>query len=410
MEALTVAWNRPLETVEDARRRARRRLPRQVYDALWAGSQAGVTLRENTRAFSRIYVRTKVGDVPTQPLTATTVMGLDLSLPVIIAPVGAQGIHPDAEVAVARAAAGAGTATSLSSFASQPIEAVAAVNDKALVQLFWIGGRDEILARLERAQKAGAAGLIVTLDWSFPDGRDWGSPYIPASPGWKAMAPYLPQAVLHPSWLLAFLKKGRIPTLEVPNLATETKPHVLFFDAYFEWMQTPPPTWDDLAWLRTAWDGPLMIKGILHPDDARRAVDIGADALSVSNHGGNDMDGVIPSIAALGAVVDAVGDEIEILLDSGVRRGSDVVKAMAMGARAVLIGRAHLWALAARGETGVTEILEVFRRGIIQSLTAMGVEGVGALGPEHVVVPEHFYDSEDLAAAGPPVDVSSDHI
>ncbi|MDQ3783102.1 MAG: alpha-hydroxy-acid oxidizing protein, partial [Actinomycetota bacterium] len=163
------------------------------------------------------------------------------------------------------------------------------------------------------------------------------------------------------------------------------------------------------AWLRGQWDGPLMIKGVLHPEDARRAVDVGAEAVVVSNHGGNDMDGAIPSIAALPAVVDAVGAEIEVLLDSGIRRGSDVVKALAMGARAVMIGRAHLWALAAGGETGVAQILEVFRRGIAQSLTAIGVSGVDALGPQHVIVPEHFYDAQDPAAAGnrtPPTDAS----
>lgn len=396
--------DRPLETVEDARRRAKRRLPRQVYDALWAGSQAGVTLRENVRAFSRIYVNTVVGDMPSEPRTETTVMGMSLSMPVLIAPVGAQGIQPEAELAVARAAAAAGTATSLSSFASHPIEPVAAANDKTLFQLFWIGGRDEIVARLHRVREAGAVGLIVTLDWSFPDGRDWGSPYIPANPGWKAMAPYVPQALVHPSWLLGFLKQRRIPDLEVPNLATDTRPKVLFFEAYWDWMQTPPPTWEDLAWLRGEWDGPLMIKGILDPDDARKAVDIGATAISVSNHGGNDMDGAIPSIAALPAVVEAVGDQVEILLDSGVRRGSDVIKAVAMGARAVMIGRAHLWALAARGEAGVSEILEVFRRGIIQGLRATGVGNIADLGGSHVIVPEHFYDSQDPESTGPRVD------
>lgn len=389
----------PLETVEDARRRAKRRLPRQVYSALWAGSQQGVTLQENVRAFSRIYVNTTVVNMPSQPRVATTVMGLDLSLPVLTAPVGAQGVHPDSELAVARATADAGTAICLSSFASQPIEAVTEVNAKTIFQLFWIGDRDEISARLDRAGSAGAAGLIVTVDWSFPHGRDWGSPYIPADRSWRALAPYLPQALIHPSWLWGFLRRGKIPTLEVPNLATEEHRRPLFFEAYHRWMQTPPPTWDDLAWLRKQWPGPLMIKGILRPSDARHAVDIGADAISVSNHGGNDMDGVIPSIAALPHIVDAVGDKVEVLLDGGIRRGSDVVKAQALGAKAVMIGRAHLWALAARGEAGVREILGVFYRDIAQSLRAMGVADVADLRPEHVIVPEHFYDSHDPATS-----------
>lgn len=403
-----MATHRPLETVEDARRRASRRLPAQVYRALWAGSQAGVSLAENVRAFSRIHVVTRVGNAPAAPRTATTVMGIDLSLPVLIAPVGAQGIQPEAEVAVARAAAAAGTATSLSSFASQPIEAVAAANGKTLYQLFWIGSRQDILGRLHRARRAGAAGLIVTLDWSFPDGRDWGSPYIPATPGWKALAPYVPQALLHPSWLFGFVRQGKLPNLGVPNLITDSRSQVLFFEAYGDWMQTPPVTWEDLAWLRQQWEGPLMVKGILHPEDARRVVDVGAEALVVSNHGGNDMDGVVPSIAALPGIVDAVGGEIEVLLDSGIRRGSDVVKALAMGARAVMIGRAHLWALAAGGEVGVAQILEVFRRGIVQTLTAIGVASVDALGPQHLIVPNHFYDSQDQAADGARIPSAAD--
>jgi heme/flavin dehydrogenase (mycofactocin system) len=396
-----MALRGPLETVEDARRRAKRRLPRPVYMALWAGSQAGQTLKENVEAFSLIYMKTHVGDAPKDPDLSTRVFGQTLSMPLLISPVGAQGICPNAEVSVARAAAAAGTAMGLSSFASQPIEAVAAANRQTLFQLFWAGTRDEIAARVERARRAGAIGLIATLDWSFPEGRDWGSPYIPQHIDISAVARYAPEAITHPFWLLDFVRNEGIPTLEVPNMSNEERPNPGFFEAYGAWMNTPPPTWDDIAWLREQWDGPLMVKGILHPDDARRARDLGADALSVSNHGGNDMDGVVPSIAALPAVVDAVGNQIDVLQDGGIRRGSDVVKALALGAKAVMIGRAYLWALAARGETGVREILEVFRAGIKQTLIAIGVESVQAVKSEHIILRERFYDFYGRTPHGP---------
>lgn len=191
-----------LETVEDARRRSKRRLPRQVYLALLSGSQAGVTLRENVRAFHHILIETQVGDWPEAPQLGTTVAGHRLSLPVLLSPVGAQAVHPDGELAVARAAAEVGTAYGLSTFASQPMEDVVAANPQTMFQLFWIGDRDDISARVDRAKRAGASGLILTLDWTFPTGRDWGSPFIPMQLDWKSMARYAPQALLHPAWLL----------------------------------------------------------------------------------------------------------------------------------------------------------------------------------------------------------------
>lgn len=380
-----------LETVEDARRRAKRRLPRQVYLALLSGSQAGVTLRANVRSFHELLLETRVADWPRDVDLATTVAGHELSLPVICSPVGAQAVHPDGELAVARAAAEAGTAYGLSTFASQPLEDVVAANPQTMFQLFWIGSRDEIAARVDRAKRAGASGLILTLDWTFPTGRDWGSPYIPMQLDWKAMARYVPQALLHPTWLWSFVRSGELPTLGVPNLTAEPgDPEPAFFEAYGQWMQTPMPTWDDVAWLREQWDGPFLVKGILDPEDARRAADHGADAISVSNHGGNDVDGAVPSIVALPRVADAVGGRVDVFLDGGVRRGSDVVKAVALGAKAVLIGRAYLWGLAARGQAGVREILDIFHQDMVQTMTAIGASTVADIGRDHVIVPPGF--------------------
>ena len=198
-------------------------------------------------------------------------------------------------------------------------------------------------------------GLIVTTDWSFSHGRDWGSPKIPEQMDLRTMLRMSPEVITRPGWLWRFGKTLRPPDLRVPNLAGRGEPGPPFFAAYGEWMSTPPPTWADIAWLRELWGGPFMLKGVMRLDDAKRAVDAGVSAISVSNHGGNNLDGTPASIRALPAVADAVGDQIEVLLDGGIRRGSDVVKALALGARAVMIGRAYLWGLAAAGQTGCGE-------------------------------------------------------
>ena len=160
--------------------------------------------------------------------------------------------------------------------------------------------------------------------------------------------------------------------------------------AYGEWMKTPQPSWQDLAWLRETWNGPLLIKGIIRPDDARRAADIGAAAISVSNHGGNNLDGTLATLRALPGIVKAVGDQLEVLLDGGIRRGADVVKALALGARAVLIGRAYLWGLAADGQAGVADVLAILREGIDETLAGLGRASIEELGPNDVIVPYGF--------------------
>jgi L-lactate dehydrogenase (cytochrome) len=303
---------------------------------------------------------------------------------VLISPTGVQAVRPEGELAVARAAASAGTAMGLGSFASKPIEAVVEANPKTFFQMYWLGTRERMSALMARARAAGARGLIVTLDWSFAHRRDWGSPAIPQRYDLKTLAQLAPSALARPGWLLDWARAGGPPGLMVPNL------EATFFGAYGEWMGTPLPTWDDIAWMRSEWGGPFLVKGIMHPDDARRAVAAGADAISVSNHGGNNLDGSIASLRALPGVVDAVGGEVEILLDGGIRRGSDVVKALALGARAVLIGRAYLWGMAANGEAGVVNVLEILRAGITETLGALGVASIHDLTPDHVILPPHF--------------------
>ncbi|HEY3629652.1 MAG TPA: pre-mycofactocin synthase MftD [Jatrophihabitantaceae bacterium] len=381
------AW---FESVAEAQRRAKKRLPKSVYGALIAGSERGVTLDDNLDAFAELGLAPHVAGHSASRDLATTVLGQPVSLPVIISPTGVQAVHPQGEVAVARAAAARGTAMGLSSYASKPVEEVVAANPQTFFQLYWAGSRDQIRQRMERARSAGAVGLIVTLDWSFSHSRDWGSPVIPERINLRAAARFAPEALRHPRWLAAYARTGHIPDLTVPNMAAPGQPAPTFFGAYGEWMGTPPPQWDDVEWLRANWDGPLLLKGVTRVDDAKRAVAAGVDAISVSNHGGNNLDSTPATIRCLPAVAEAVGDQIEVLLDGGVRRGSDVVKALALGARAVMIGRAYLWGLAANGQAGVENVLDILRNGIDSALLGLGHSSVHDLNRGDLVIPPTF--------------------
>ncbi len=381
------AW---FESVAEAQRRARKRLPSSVYGALIAGSEKGVTAGDNIAAFAELGFAPHVAGLPAKRDLATTVMGQPVSLPVIISPTGVQAVHPDGEVAVARAAAARGTAMGLSSFASRPIEEVVAANPQTFFQTYWAGGRDQMLGYLARARAARVAGLIVTLDWSFAMGRDWGSPVIPERMDLRTMVKLAPQGLSLPRWLLGWARTGQLPGLTVPNMSAAGQTAPTFFGAYGQWMGSPLPTWDDVRWLREQWDGPFMLKGVIRVDDARRAVDAGVTAISVSNHGGNNLDGTPATIRALPAIAAAVGDQAEVLLDGGVRRGGDVVKALALGARAVMIGRAYLWGLAANGQAGVENVLDILRGGIDSALLGLGRSSVHDLTPDDVVIPPGF--------------------
>jgi pre-mycofactocin synthase len=381
------AW---FESVAEAQRRARKRLPASVYGALLAGAERGQTLEDNVQAFTELGFAPHVAGNPAQRELATTVLGQPISLPVIISPTGVQAVHPDGEVAVARAAAARGTAIGLSSFASKPVEDVVAANPQTLFQIYWCGSRDEILARLDRARKAGAVGLILTSDWTFSHSRDWGSPQIPQRTDLRTILQHAPEALLKPRWLAAYARTGRPPQLTVPNMAAPGGEPPAFFGAYGQWMQTPPPSWDDVAWLREQWGGVFMLKGVCRVDNAKRAVDAGVSAISVSNHGGNNLDGTPAAIRALPAVADAVGSQVEVLLDGGIRRGSDVVKALALGARAVMIGRAYLWGLAANGQAGVENVLDILRNGVDSALLGLGKASVLELSRDDVIIPPGF--------------------
>jgi heme/flavin dehydrogenase (mycofactocin system) len=385
------ARNPWFETVAVAQRRAQKRLPRSVYGALVAGSERGVSADDNTAAFAELGFAPHIAGQKPERHMDTTVMGLPVSLPVIISPTGVQAVHPQGEVAVARAAAARGTVMSLSNFASKSIEEVVEANPNTLFQMYWTGDRDVMIQRMDRARAAGAKGLIATLDWSFSMGRDWGSPEIPEKIDLKTMIRMAPEVITKPRWMWEFGRVGHIPDLKAPNLAPPGGEAPTFFGAYYEWMTTPVPTWDDVEWMRKEWGGPFMIKGICRVDDAKRAVDAGVTALSVSNHGGNNLDGTPAAIRMLKPIADAVGDQVEVVLDGGIRRGSDVVKAVALGARAVLIGRAYLWGLAVNGQTGVENVLDILRGGIDSAMRGLGLSSIDELTPDHLVIPDGFH-------------------
>ena len=379
----------PFNNVAEAEKLAKKRLPKAVWLAFKAGNEQGWTLDENIRAYNDLGFSPTIFDRPTigKIDTKTTILGVDVDFPVLISPVGAQAIHPDGEVAAARAAKRMGTAIGLSSYATSSIRDVAAANDKAFFQLYWVGTRDRMEARVEEARRSGAKALIVTLDWSFTPRRDWGvPPNPPMKMDLRTMAELAPHALSRPYWFSRYLLRGTIPELKVPNLFITPDNVPTFGQAWAEFVNTPTPTWEDVKWLRDLWGGPFMIKGVSSIKDAKLAVDMGADAISVSNHGGNNIDGTPSPIRFLPSIVDAVGDDIDVMVDGGIRRGSDVVKALALGAKAVFAGRAYLYGLAVSGEDGVHKVLEILRDGIEETLFGIGKSSIQDLSRDDLVV------------------------
>lgn len=397
--------HKAIETVGEARRKAKKVLPKDVYSALQGGSDGGATMNGNVTAFDEIGMIPRVGVKMAPKLDlAATFMGQPIDLPVVIAPAAALAIHPDAEAGVARAAHRAGTAIGLSNFAATPIEDVIRENPRSFAHVYWSGGRDVIEDRVERFRRAGVKGLIFTLDLSAArvayNPRDWGSPVYPDGINLATMVKYAPMALGNPTWFLRYAKRRSIPALDSPNMSRGAGPVPTLVGGLYEWLDTPVPTWEDVAWLRELWGGPFMVKGILVPDDARRALDAGATTIGVSNHGGNNLDTTPSPLRFLPPVVRAVGDQAEVTFDSGVRRGTDVLKALALGASSVMIGRPWFYGLAAAGERGVYEILDMFRHSIERALLGVGKSSIHDVTVRDLVIPDGFIiDSADCPEA-----------
>lgn len=378
----------PFKNLAEAERLAKKRLPKPVWLAVKAGNEKGITPHDNETAFDELGFSPRIFDRPTSFETRTSIMGTDIDFPVIVSPVGAQAIHPGGEVAAASAANRHGTVMGLSSWATDPLADLLDVNPNVFFQLYWVGSKDEIAKRVLDAKQQGAKALIVTLDWSHTPRRDWGVPPAPPSNmGLKTMLTFGPSALARPRWFSEFLRRGRIPDVKVPNLWGRDKNDIPSFGtAWAEFERTPPPTWEDVKWIRDLWDGPFMVKGINTIKDAKLARDLGADAISVSNHGGNNIDGSPSPLRYLPYIVNAVGDELDVMVDGGVRRGSDVVKSLALGAKAVFIGRAYLYGLALAGEAGVFEVLNILRNGIQETMYGIGKSSIHDLSKEDLMV------------------------
>jgi isopentenyl diphosphate isomerase/L-lactate dehydrogenase-like FMN-dependent dehydrogenase len=379
-------------SIADFRPMAQRRLPRAVFDYLDGGADGEVTLRENCRVFEDITFRPRHAVALDGCELCTRVLGFDLSLPFLLAPVGySRLMHPGGEVAAARAAGAAGTAYILSTISGHRLEDVkAASRGPVFYQLYLMGGRAAAEAVIERARVAGFSALVVTIDTAVSgmrerDFRNGMKELI--SGGLLAKLPFIPEILKHPGWLISFLRDGGLSAL--PNVVVPGQGPMTLVDIGAA-LARAAVTWADLRWIRECWRGPIVVKGVLTGDDARRAIDAGAAAVSVSNHGARQLDGVPASLRALPEVVKAVNGQAEVLMDGGIRRGTDIVKAICMGARAVLCGRAYAYGLAAAGEAGVARAIEILRADLERTLRLLGCPSVVALDRSYVNVPKSW--------------------
>jgi len=367
-----------VRSVEAAKRAAKRRLPRAVYDYIDGGKEAETTAIANEIALSRVLFSPKIGTGITHLDVQAMVLGQRIRMPVVIAPTGfIRIVHPDGEMGVARAAAAAGIPITLSNVCGVPVQRVGVTNPNTWFQLYMLDGRKGAAFAMDLARQAGCRVLLVTMDVAGVAPSDRMNRTLPSSITVRTALEFLPQAWRTPRWLISFLRGGL--TMHAPNAPRKSNGEEYRLADIGGLIVATPPTWDDLAWIREQWRGPLVLKGVMRVDDAERAVAMGADGISVSNHGAKVLDGTPASIAVLPEIVDAIGHKIDVLFDGGVRRGADVVRACALGAKAVLIGRPYLWGLAAEGEVGVADILALFHRGISTTLANLGCPSIQAL-------------------------------
>ena len=377
--------------VSDLRLAARRRLPKSVFDYIDGGAETEWTMRENSRVFDDVILRPRSGVATYQCDLSTTVLGEKIALPFILAPVGSTRMfYPRGEEVAARVAGEAGTIYTLSTLAGCGVADVkAATTGPVWYQLYIIGGRDVAIAGIERAKNAGCSALAVTIDTPVVgmrerDVRNGVRELVSKKP--LAMFPHVFQFLARPRWLAAYLRDGGL--MKFPNIVLKDGP-MPYADVGAA-LEHAMVSWDDFAWIREAWKGPIIAKGVHTADDARRAIDHGAQAVIVSNHGGRQLDGVAPSLRVLPEVLDAAKGQIEVLFDSGIRRGSDVVKTLALGARAVLIGRAYAYGLGAAGGAGVKRAIDILRADILRTMKLLGIASVHDLDRSLIDFPEEW--------------------
>jgi L-lactate dehydrogenase (cytochrome) len=372
--------------IADLRELARRRLPRLVFDYIDGGAEDEFTLRDNCRAFHDIRFRPRQCIAVPECDLRTTVLGTTFTLPFLLAPIGfSRMFYPRGEAVAARSASAAGTAYILSTFSGTRLEEVREHASGPLwYQLYVPGGRTVAEAAIGRARAAGYSALVVTIDTpvSGMRERDYRNGVRPLLAGeWRASLPHLSQFVTHPRWVMNYMADGSprvFPNVELPGVGAMPCSDV------GELLASTVITWSDFRWIRDAWKGPVIVKGIHTADDARCALDAGANALIVSNHGGRQLDGVPGSLRALPEVIAAVNGRVEVMVDGGVRRGSDIVKALCLGARAVLVGRAYAWGLGAAGGAGVDRAIAILRADVDRTLRLLGCSSVARLDASYI--------------------------
>ena len=372
-------------SIGDLRRLARRRLPAAALGYLEGGGEDEWTMRRNREAFGQVELVPRVLRAVSQPDTATTVLGTPMPLPFALAPIGAPRMfHHEGELAVARAARHTGLPYGISTLATQPLEAIAgaAQGSPLWFQLYLWGDRSAARKLIAQARAAGDRALLLTVDTSVRSNRERELRHGIVLPNPELTLRTVANGALHPAWAWHFLTS---PALGFPNLSTSGLTSRQRLAEMFD----GTVGWADLDWIRQEWDGPIALKGVLSADDARRAAGQGVDAVIVSNHGGRQQDHVPAALEVLPGIADAVGDRVEVLFDSGIRRGSDIATALALGARAVLVGRAHLYGLAAAGEPGVRHAIDILAG---QLRTSMALCGAATLAD---------LDRSLLRAAGP---------
>lgn len=391
------SWPRSLSAprvvnIADLRARAQRRLPRAVFDYLDGGAESETSLRENVRAFESIIFRPRNAMAVPECDLRVKVLGAELSFPAILAPIGySRLMHPEGECAAARGASAAGTAYILSTIAGHKLEDVrAATKGPVWYQLYLLGGRGAAEAALSRAWTAGFTALFVTIDTGTAGMRErdirngtgllMGGNYL-------GMIPYLTQFFTHPGWVASYLLDGGLHKL--PNVVIPGVGQMSLIDVAAALAESVV-TWNDFRWLREVWPGPIIAKGVLTGDDARRAIDVGAAGVVVSNHGGRQLDGVSATLRALPEIVQAVNGQVEVIVDGGIRRGGDIIKAICLGARAVLVGRAYAYGMAAAGTPGVHRAISILRADLERTMKLLGCASISELDQSLIGLPRDW--------------------
>ena len=392
---------------EDARRFAKRALPRAVFDYVDGGAEDEITLRRNTDGFRDLRFRPRMGVWVAEPELSTSLFGQAVSFPVLTAPCGGlRLIHPHGDVGVANASASAGTIHIASSASSFSLEQIAESSPgRHWFQLYRYLGRAGMENLVIRAKAAGYKAIVATIDTQVGSKRErnWRNGFSYSMRVNAANALKLgPQLAPRPFWLARYVRDGM--PFQLANTAAITRDGVPMALPEMGYRESNSPTWEDVAWVRQNFDGPVLVKGVLTTEDARRALDLGCDGVVVSNHGGRQLDAAPATIDVLPEVAAAVGGKMEILVDGGVRRGSDVLKALALGAKAVLIGRPYVWGLALGGQDGVAHVLDTLRAEMQRSMQLMGCSSVQDLDHSwltHVGSPLSSASENTRAQSGP---------